>query len=294
MREIVPTEIIRVLSLHGPLQLVAGPPGSEGSVRAEAAPYEDEIFLFVRPNADIVAKTFLNCSAQLYARRDDGEYQIVMRGRAVAGPNVMAHPRRSDIIPWVPEGANPRGFIVVSFFCEELEYHRKSGDREEAFTGKTPLGREAPSIGKRWARGAFGGIIPVTVISVMAVWGYLLFQGPEYPFRFIALAIGTASILMLQGGARLWYRATAFLRWRLGRAHVDEAGELYPVGLLAPTPSRQLSGILSVLGLVLIGVLTMWPARLAAVTLLVSFVWIQWPLWVIHLSQSKPEVRDIQ
>jgi len=263
-------------------------------VRVEGAPYEDVIFLFVRPTSEIIQKTFLNCSAQLYARRDDGEYQIVMRGRAVAGPNVMAHPRRSDLLPWVPEGASPRGFFVISFFAEEVEYHRKSGDREEAFTGKTPLGREAPTVGKRWFQGAFGGILPVSVISVFAIWGYLLFQGPDYPYRTIALVTATLSILMLQAGARLWYRSTAFLRWRVGRAHIDEAGELFPVGLLAPTPSRQLSGILSVLGLALLGALTMWPNRLAGVTLLVSLVWIQWPLWVIHLSQSKPEVRDIQ
>jgi len=285
VREIVPTEIIRTLSLHGPIQLVVGPPGKEGSVRAEAAPYEDEIFLFIRPNAEVVAKSFLNCTAQLYARHDDGDYQIVMRGRAVAGPNVMAHPRRSDLLPWVPEDANPRSFIVMSFFCEELEYHRKSGDREQEFSGKTPLG-------KRWFRGAFGGILPVMILSLVLVWAYLLFQGPEYPFRFIAFAVATASILCLQAGARLWYRSTAFLRWRVGRAHLDEAGELYPVGLLAPTPSRQLSAILTVLGLILTFVLAMWPDRLLTVTFLSSFTWIQWPLWVIHLSQSSPEIRD--
>lgn len=293
MRENVPTDIIRVLSLHGQVQLVAGPPGKEGSIRAECAPYEDVIFLFVRPRAEIVAKTFKHCAAQLYARRDDGEYQLVMRGRAVAGPNVMAHPRRSDLLPWVPEGANPRGFIAVSFFCEELEFTRRERENDRLYQGKTPLGQDAPPMGRRWFKAAFGGVLHVTGLSLALIWAYLLFQGPEYPYRVIALAVATVAILALQAGARLWYRSTAFLRWREGRAHEDEAGQ-YTTGLMAPEPSRQLSAILTVLGLVLCAALAMWPERLALVTFGVSFAWVQWPLWFLHFSQDAPEPRDMK
>lgn len=291
MRENVPTDIIRVLSLHGPVQLVAGPPGEEGSVRAECAPYEDVIFLFVPPRSELIAKTFRHCAAQLYARRDDGEYQLVMRGRAVAGPGVMAHPRRSDLLPWVPEGASPRKFVAVSFFCDELEFTRRERDGERQYSGKTPLGRELPPMGRRWFRAAFGGVLHVTALSLVLIWGYLLYQGTDYPYRIIALLIATAAILSLQAGARLWYRATAFLRWREGRAHEDEAGQ-FTSGLMAPGPSRQLSAILSVLGLVLCGVLAMWPGRLGLVTFGLSLVWIQWPLWLIHFSQDAPEPRS--
>jgi hypothetical protein len=291
VREIVPSAVLRVLSLHGPLQLVAGPPGSEASIRAECAPYEDVIFTFVSPRGELLKKTFQNCSAQIHAKDPAGAYAIFMRGRAVAGPNVMAHPRRTDLMAWVPEGANPRALTVVSFLCEEIEYRYQEGDSERIFSGKTPLGSEAPPVGVRWSRGAFGGMLVLNTLSVLGIWAYLLFQGHDYPYRFIALVVATAAILMLQAGARLWYRGTAFLRYLEGRAYPEEAGELLE-GLLAPAPCRQLSGILSALGLALCGVLILWPGPLAQATLGLSFAWVLWPLWVLHFSQSQVEPRD--
>ena len=294
-REVIPDEILRILSLHGPVQLVGGAPGREVSARCHVAPFEDLLFFFVTRRAPVAQALLAHTNAEVHCKDDDKGYQIHLKGRALAGPMVMAHPRRLELLPWLPDGASPAGFAVVEFYCEHVDYLKRKEDGSELrYKGKTPLGMHAPAMGTRWSRIAFGGITPVVVLSLAAIWFYLAYMGADYPMRWFALGIAWLGCLLMQAGARFWFRGTAFLRWREGRAHRDECGSLLGEALLAPKPLRDLASMASIAGVLCTLGLYAWPDGLLPwVVFGSSCVWIMWPLWVLHLSQSEPEVRDL-
>ena len=293
MREIIPEEVVRVLSLHGASTLVAGPPGKEVAARMHLAPFEDVVFALAPRNNHVLAALMNHCNAEIQARAPDKSYLVHLKGRAAVGPVVATPPRRMENLPWLPEGGHPRGLVVVTFFCESMEYRkRREGGNDQVFAGVTRLGTSAPAMGKRWFQAAYGGIYPLLVLSLAAFWLFMATLGHEYPMRYPALLIGATSIATLQAGARLWYRATAYLRWLEGRAHADEAGQ-FTTGLLAANPSRRMSYVLTVTGAILCLILYMWPKNLALVTFGFSMAWLLWPMWTLHLAQKTAEPRDL-
>ncbi|GEM_PF-1068160 len=294
-REVIPDEILRVLSLHGPVQVVGGAPGREASARCHVAPFEDLLFFFVTRSAPVVEALLRHTNAAVHCKHVDGDYQIHLQGRALAGPPVMAHPRRLELLPWLPDGASPASFTVIEFYCEHVDYLKAREDGSEIrYKGNTPLGISAPAMGTRWSRVAFGGITPVVVFSLATIWVYLAYMGADYPMRWFALVIAWLGALLMQAGARLWFRGSAFLRWRQGRAHRDECGALLGQALLAPKPLIDLSSMVSIAGVLCTLGLKAWPdGTLPWVVFGASFVWLMWPLWILHLSQTEPEVRDL-
>jgi hypothetical protein len=274
------------------VQFVAGRGSELASDRCAVAPFEDLLFLYVRRGSRI-EEALLQCTeAQVIARHADGEYSIRMEGRAVAGREVMSHPRRLELLPWVPEDGDPRGLLAIPFWPETLEYIRDpGGPSEERFSGKTPAGIASLPKAQRWRQLSFAGVMPAVAASLAMLWLFIGIFGAEMPLRYVALGVaGTASVFLL-GGGRLWYRATAFARWREGRCHAEDAAGLAQ-GFLAPQAAHRASSQMLLVGMVfLLGTLS-WGRSLMAVTFFSTGLWILWPIWWIHLSQDAPEPKE--
>jgi len=229
--------------------------------------------------------------ASVSARGPDNDYFIRMEGRAVAGISVMAHERRLELLPWISEERDARIMLAIPFWPETLEYVRSMGNAdEERFSGKTEAGVKAGAFprGQRWRQLAFGGVLPILFISLSIIWLTLAIQGAEMPFRFVALGVGCLASISLIGGVRLWYRATAFMRWREGRCHIRDAG-LLGQGWLAPRVVFRGSSQMLLVGLVFLLATICWGRFLMGVTFASTGLWVLWPVWVVHLSQAKPE-----
>ena len=132
-QDLLPPEVARILATRGKVQLVGGAIGKHASVRCGIAPFEDLLFLFIRPGTNVESALLESNEAQVNAKDPDGTWHVRMGGRAVAGVPLMKHERRLEMLPWVPEEENPQGLIVVSFWPEELEYVRNHLSSDSLF-----------------------------------------------------------------------------------------------------------------------------------------------------------------
>jgi hypothetical protein len=287
--EIVPDDVVRQLALHERLTVRAGPKDQVSLERCAIAPFEDCIFLFLNERSATVDKLKTRTWLEGTARDDEAGWLIRLTGRAVAGRPVITHARRMELLPWLPEGANARHILAVPFWPEEIEYVRigRNGETEK-YKGRTPAGIKLPGFWTRWARVAFRQIEWLVGLSFMADWGYLLYMGHETPLRWVALLLSTACSLLLLGGARMVYQASAFQAWREGRCLPDDAPMLTE-GLVAPRPVFQLGVGMMAFGLALALPLVMWGTQLAWVAIFGTWLWLLGPVWIIHLSQEEPE-----
>ncbi len=288
MREVIPDDIVRQLALHERLTVRAGHQDDVSLERCPIAPFEDCIFLLLSEQGATVKKLLSRTWLEGTAKDDEAEWSITLTGRAVAGRPLITHTRRLELLPWLPEGADPRRMLAVPFWPEEIEYIRlgKSGESEK-YQGRTPAGLDLPGFWTRWARVAFRGIEWMVAISFAANWGYLLYLGHETKLRWVALFLATTCSLLLLGGARMWYRSSAFRAWREGRCLPEDAPMLTQ-GLVAPHSVFQLGVLQMGLGLLLALPLVMWES-LAWVAIGGTGLWLLVPIWVIHLSQEEPE-----
>ena len=141
---------------------------------------------------------------------------------------------------------------------------------------------------ERWRQLSFRGINTLVVTSWACIFLYLGILGPETPLRVLALFIGTSASVSLLGGARLWYRSKAFVRWRQGRCRAEDAGILID-GLLPLRRAERASAQMLALGFALTLATASWGTTFLVVTLASTGLWMVWPLWAIHLAQSEPE-----
>jgi len=289
--EIVPDEVVRQLAIHERLTVKAGHRDHMTLERCLIAPFEDCIFLFLTPRSPTVNRLLERTWMEATAKDEDAEWSVTMTGRAVAGRPVITHSRRMELLPWLPEGADARRMLAVPFWPETLEYVRRGRSGElEKYSGRTPAGLKLPGFWSRWGRVAFGGIEWVLGLSIAADWGYLLYMGHETRLRWVALGLACGASVLLLGGARMWYRAVAFGRWREGRCLPEDA-PMQTQGLVAPNPVRFLGLAMIVGGMLLTFPLLLWNQTLAYVAVLGTWLWLIGPIWLIHLSQEEPE-RD--
>ena len=287
--EIVPSDVVRQLALHERLTLRSGRGEHVSLERCAIAPFEDCIFLFLSEASSTVGKLKSLTWLEGTCRDDDAGWSIRMAGRAVASRPVMTHVRRMELLPWLPDGANPRTMLAVPFWPEELEYVRvgKSGEPEK-YQGKTPAGLNQPSFWTRWGRVAFRRIEVMVGLAVAADWTYLAWLGHETPLRWVALLLSVSASVLMLGGARMIYKALVFDAWREGRCAAKDAPMLTQ-GLVAPRPVFQIGVGMLVLGGALVLPLNLWSAQLAWVALGTTWLWLLGPIWLIHLMQDAPE-----
>ena len=266
-KDLLPSEVLHVLSTHGELNAVLGGVG----LRCHVAPFEDTIFLFVRGGHEAEKALLRDNRAELRAADSGRTYNVHLKGRAVAGRPGHQWGRSPELQPWVPEGSKLPNWHAIPFWAEEVEYFRGT----ERFHGRTDAVK-VPSRPGRWAWVAWGGAAWAVILGELIVWAYLIYKGPELMFRPVAMILACLTVLLGIAGAQAVYRAQAFHMWRKNQRFVG-AG-LLAEGLLPPSPVF-VSGIVytSLAALLLCG-LTVWGMDVVGVTFAATFAWVLWPL----------------
>ncbi|MFT5586985.1 MAG: hypothetical protein ACI9VR_004590 [Cognaticolwellia sp.] len=275
--ELLPTELVRVLSGATLLRLRVGEEDPV-TLMAAAAAFEDTIFLFISPRAAAVERMRLDPRARLEMDGADG-LRVRLKGRCVAGNTVMANKRRMELLPWLPEGMDPKRTLAIPFWTEEVDYQRPAPG--ERFTGRTPALVEL-SLVRRLVQTGLATVWPFVCLGIIIQWGFVSWKGPEMPLRPIALVLGLLAIFGAQQGLMLGFRALAFQRWRLGLLTADQA-PLQTQGLLAPVLLLQLCAVGVTLSVVCVLATLAWGWDLAVVTLTATMAWALVPLLGLRL-----------
>lgn len=285
MTDQLPPEILRILASSGPVRLTCGEGQSARSVKCHVAPFEDTLFLFVDPSAPALQQLLESPNAQVGLTLEEERISLTLYGRAVQGLSVMQNSRRSELLHWVPEGADPRRVLAVSFWTESLSYRKG----EELLEGPTPLGRTRKDASKIWLDQCFTGILPAVVFSLVSMWLWVAYAGNgEVVWQFYGLLLSCAFLVTLQVGTHLLYRAGCFRRVLLGRC-LPESSPILSEGFLSYRACKQAGTAFVGLSLGLAVGLSAMDSVLLAVAGASSLLWILWPLWVVHLLQKTPE-----
>lgn len=285
MKEQLPPEILRLLASSGPVRLTCGEGQRALSVKCHLAPFEDTLFLFVDPNAPALRQLLESPRAQVNLSLEKENISLTLYGRAVQGLSVISNPRRSELLHWVPEGADPRRMLAVSFWTESLSYRRG----EELLEGPTPLGRSRKEPSKVWLDQCFTGIVPAVVFGLVCMWLWVAYAGNgEVVWQFYGLLLSAAFLVSLQVGTHLLYRAGCFTRVLSGRC-LPGSSPILAEGLLSYRACIQAGGALVALSGALGAGLYAMDSVLVGVAVAASLLWILWPLWVVHLLQQTPE-----
>ena len=280
--DLLPTELVRVLSQASALRLRVGE-DDPLTVSAPAAAFEDTVFLFISPGSKVVGRMRLDPRARLELDGEDG-LRVRLKGRCVAGTTVIANKRRLELLPWLPQGMDPKHTLAIPFWAEEVDYQRAPPG--ERFTGRTPAVSEQ-SLVRRLIHSGVSTVWPFALLGVFIQWGFVAWMGPEMPLRPIALVLGVLAIIGAQQGLMLGYRALAFGRWRQGLLPADQA-PLQTQGLLAPVLLLQLAGLGLALSLVSVLATLAWGWDLAVVTVTATMAWALVPMLGLRLRGERP------
>jgi hypothetical protein len=286
----IPTEVIRILASHGPVQVSTH--AYEGANSATGAPFEDVFHLFFPTGSPTIGALLKSTQVEVSAKAADGRYQIRMKGRAHAGRCLAGHPMLSVLEPWQPEGVSPRQLVVVPFVAEHIEFIRGDADHHQRNAGLTPAGRERPSISRIWFMAAFSGMAgPLALWFVLASAFWFGLQGAEFLGRPMGLICALLAGLGLISGTRLLVISQGFLQWRNLRASRGDAPFLSE-GFVSPHEARLVAATsLSVAAIALFAIWAVWGEDLVWRVVLGSGIWLCGPAWALHLAMGRPEPR---
>ena len=290
-RDNLPPDVVRVLSFHGPVEVVVGEDDGVVSARASVAPFEDVLHLLVPTDSPLERALLRTTRTAVQARAKDGAYSLRLTGHACAGRPLTRHPERGSIEPWVGDGVRQAGLSVVTFAAHTCELTRNEADGQAVrYHGPTRLGSTIAKPLQTWVLACLGGVaLPFLVVSLLSSYGWLVFQGDDYRFRPLALVLSSFAAFGAVAGVRLLTLSLAFHRWRAGRARESDAPHLTE-GLIAPGQARTV-------GLALIG---LWAACVGAIAAiwgddlmwwagLSNAAWLWGPAVVAHLMAGQPE-----
>jgi hypothetical protein len=290
--QIIPPDVIRLLSFHGPVEVRVGGETVRVSGRVEVAPFEDRVELFLPKRCPLEKALLGCCKTEVIARKEDGQYALRMEGRAHAGQAATRHPQRAALEPWKPEGRTLQEFYAAAFVPERLELIRNEAEDRVRYHGKTPAADVRPSARALWGVAAFGGrTLWMAMVAFVAPFGWLIYMGADYPGRTGAMFMALVTGLSLSGASRLWTIQMAYRRWREGRAQKVEASILAD-GFMAPDTAGK-----AAVWLCLVGVLgstllwSLWDAEIALIGTLANGAWLAGPASWMHLTARSPDSR---
>lgn len=290
--DLVPEPVSRVLAVHGPVRFLTRSGRAWDSQRLALAPLGDLLLLFTSRGSNTVRNLLVSPRAELVAGDDASGWQVRMQGRAVHAGRSTSHPRRSELVHWLPEGVPAPSLDVVEFVPEHVEFVDHREGEKHRWAGPTPAGTVPPEP-VRWLRAAFEGSWPAAVVAVVACWTWVGWYGQDYTLRGLALALAILAALALQAGPRLAVRAASLRGWQQGRHRRQDAGVLAD-GWVGAVPAQVVGLVLVLVGVVLLGVVRVcWGDHLLLATLAASQLWYLLPLWLLHLSQRRPEPEDL-
>lgn len=283
----LPPDVVRVLSFHGPVEVVAHGADPRPMERAAVAPFDDSAVLFLSPTGAVAKALAWSVQVEVQARHPDGDYSLRMVGRAHAGVPVSRAADRHALMPWLPEDRGPRQVLATRFVPEHIEFMRTEADNKVRYHGPTPAGKAAPSTLERWTRTAASGSAGLGVFTAFVVpFVWLGYQGADYPVRPLATAIAVVSSESLVFGLRLLVVYFAYEGWRAGRLPLQEASM---VGQALIPARRCVSVGLALFAIGLAGTAiawSVWDTQLALIVFGSSLVWVLGPSWAVHIATA--------
>jgi hypothetical protein len=283
----LPPDVVRVLSFHGPVEVVAHGADPRPMERAAVAPFDDSVVLFLRPGGAVEAALGWNVTLEVQARHPDGDYALRMVGRAHPGVRASRATDRHSLEPWLPDGRGPSQVLATRFIPEHIEFVRSEANDKVRYHGPTPAGRSALPTVQRWLRAGASGSAAFGVFCAFVVpFVWLGYQGADFPVRPLAAFIAIVSAEAWVFGLRFLVLYFAYETWRSGRLPLDESS-LVGQALI---PARLCVRVgLALIAIALAGTAiswAVWNAVLAQVTFGSSLVWILAPSWMLHIATS--------
>lgn len=290
-RDNLPPDVVRVLSFHGPVEVVVGDADRMVAGRASVAPFEDLLHLLVPAGAPIEEALLETTVAAVQARHKEGDYSLRLTGRACAGRPLTSHPDRGSLEPWVADGVALSRLTVVSFAALHCELTRnEAGGQAVRYHGPTRLGKTPPKPAQYWPLAALSGVaLPFLVVSLVVPFAWLVYQGEGYRFRPLALLMSGGAGAAAVAGVRLLTLSLGFQRWRAGRARESDAPVLTQ-GLIAPREARRAGMVLLGLWALLVGgIAAIWGDLLVVLAGVSHGAWLWGPAVAGHLMARQPE-----
>lgn len=290
-RDNLPPDVVRVLSFHGPVEVVVGEDDQMVAGRAAVAPFEDLLHLFVPLGSPVEEALLETTEVAVQARDKSGAYSLRLTGRACAGRPLTRHPDRGSLEPWVGEGTKLSRLSVVTFAAWHCELTRNEADGQAVrYHGPTRLGQKPPKPAQYWPLAAFSGVaLPFLVLALVVPFGWLVYQGEAYRFRPLALLLGGGAGAAAVAGVRLLTLSLGFERWRTGIAREEDAPVLSEA-LIAPREARRAGMGLLGLWAVLVGVVAaVWGDLLVVLAGVSHGAWLWGPAVAAHLLARQPK-----
>ena len=124
----IPSDIVRVLSFHGPVEVLAHWGEPRPMERVAVAPFDDSLVLFLSPVGAVQSALGWSVQLEVQARHPDGEYALRMVGRAHAGVRASRATDRHSLTPWLPDGLGPSQVLATRFIPEFVEFVRTEAE----------------------------------------------------------------------------------------------------------------------------------------------------------------------
>ncbi len=274
----LPEEVMDRLSLVGQVRFTAWKGGEPVVVSAPVAPLHRQLFVLVNKNGAIEDALMQDGRAELWVEQKEPPWQIRVVGRAVAGRDAGADPRRSELLHWLPEGSRAQNLLAIRFFPETVDYHVGGARRA---SGPVP-GSALPSELTRWSRMVVRGHLGWLPVLAAITWGGILAWVPHELRNLLVLCLMLILAITLFSGVALLGRYGEFLRWREGTLREDGVAELL-AAWQPPRRVRDLGAGLVVAGLVLVGIVALvMPAPVPLTVLLASGIGVYGPVHVVR------------
>ncbi len=285
----LPEDVVRILSFHGPVEMVCEGELGLISEKVEVAPFDSHLVAFLRPGGALAEALLLTGRAEVQARHTEGTYSLRMTGVAHPGIAVGRRSDRASLTPWLPErGGN--GLLAAEFIPHRIELSRQEGANTVRYHGPTPAGQQAPSRLRGVVRAGFtqSGVVG-TLVAFPAVFGFLAWEGPEVPWRPVALMVAWLGAVFGAVGLRLVMLMLTYDVWRRIRGNSDECF-LVTSGVVSYGDARFFGlWCLGLWGFVVLLCWGLWSQGLALTVFFGSLVPLYTAAGLVHLGAGKPD-----
>lgn len=145
----LPEDVVRILSFHGPVEMVCEGELGLISEKVEVAPFDSHLVAFLRPGGALAEALLLTGRAEVQARHTEGTYSLRMTGVAHPGIAVGRRSDRASLTPWLPErGGN--GLLAAEFIPHRIELSRQEGANTVRYHGPTPRVSKRRPVSGAW------------------------------------------------------------------------------------------------------------------------------------------------
>jgi hypothetical protein len=208
----LPPPVLDLLSVGGAVKLTTG---GGRTTDAWVAPIHLALHVLVPARSPALGDVAADGRAEFLAEDRTRETLIRVKARATPGRPVTGEPRRSELLHWLPEGANPAAFAVIHLYPDYLEFTRADAGNRTRASGPIP-GSALPPPVRVWSELALRLIWPWVPFLAALDWVYVLFSREATAGRWVLLAVSVVASLLLLAACGLFAEWARYTRWREG------------------------------------------------------------------------------